>query len=57
MKYQYVEKDVKPNNFSQSVPQASTDSWLKPAIFEGCLTGADFGVNNNKKSWGHTKIL
>jgi len=57
MKYQYVEKDVKPNNFSQSVPQASTDSWLKPTIFEGWLTGADFGVNNNKKSWDHTKIL
>ena len=48
-KYQSVEKDVKSNKFSQNVSQAFTGSWFNPAIFEACLTGADFGVNDDSK--------
>jgi len=48
-RYQHVEKDVKPNKFSQSVLQELTGSWFDPAIFEACLTGAGFGVNDDSK--------
>jgi len=51
-KYQYVEKDVKPNSLAQSFSQAYMSSWFRPAIFEACLTAANFGVNYDSKYQG-----